>query len=54
MKKIKGYVHLSGLLEEQQFSFDVSDDATDFEIENIAREIVLDTIHWGWWEEDEK
>lgn len=54
MRKIKCYVQLSGYPQTQNFEVDVADDATDFEIENIAREIVLDAIHWEWWEEDEK
>jgi len=52
MKKIKGYVQLSGFPQDQKFSFDVPDDITDEEIEKIVQEAVLEEIYYGWWEEE--
>lgn len=33
--------------------FEVDDNATDEEIEELAREEVFNCINWNWWEEKE-
>ena len=53
MRKIKGYVQLSGFPQDQKFSFDVPDDTTDEEIEKLVQETVLEEIYCGWWEVEE-
>ena len=52
MRKIKCYVQLNGFSCGRQFSFDVSDDTTDEEIEKMVQETVMKEINCGWWEEE--
>ena len=48
MRKIKGYVQLSGFPQDQKFSFDVPDEATDKEIEEAVQNAIWEEICCGW------
>lgn len=46
MKKVKWYIALDGTKEEDEF--EVEDNATDEEIEEMAKEAAFNYIDWGW------
>ncbi len=48
MKKIKGYVQLSGYPQVQNFEVDVPDEATDKEIEEAVQDAIWEEICCGW------
>lgn len=50
MRKIKVYLEtgFAGCRIEEEI--EVEDDATDAEVEDLAREAIFDRIDWGWYE----
>lgn len=57
MKKFKGSISTNIHGSDCEFEFEVEDDATEDDIEHIARECAFDLIEWSFWpvpEEQEK
>lgn len=48
MRTVKGYVSLGLVGCKKEFSFEVEDGTPDGEIEEIAREEMLNLVEWGW------
>lgn len=54
MKRFRGYVKTSRAGSRDEFVFEADDDASDKDIEDIAKDCMFDLIEWGYEEEAEK
>lgn len=53
MKTVQGYIQTNKIGSECQFEFDVEDDATEEEIEEMAKDAAFQHIEWSYTVEDQ-